>query len=105
MSYLMMLYIGAFAFFGCFIWDSIVDGTFRRKPSDWLGYSYLTTMAVVLSYGFKYLDEIRSHPYRSSVIALVIIVPVGWLTVIMWRKAARWDKDFHNRQRGTPQHH
>jgi hypothetical protein len=97
-GYLTLLCIGAFVFFGSYIWDSIVDRTFRREPSDWLGYAYLTAIVMVLGYGFKYFDEIRSHPYRSSVIAFVIVVLVGWATVILWRKAAKWDKHFH-RQR------
>jgi hypothetical protein len=104
-SYLILVYVGAGTFFGCFIWDSIVDGTFRKKPSDWLGYLYLSTMVMVLGYGSKYLDEVRAHPYHASVIALVVIVLVGWLTVLTWRKAARWDKDYDNRQRTHSHHH
>ena len=103
MSYLVLLYLGAFVFFGSFIWDSIFDRTFRRAPSDWLGYSYLTVMAMVLGYGSKYLDEIRAHPYRSSIIAVIGLVPIAWFTVMLWRKAAKWDEAFHNRQNIHPQ--
>lgn len=98
MDFLVLLYVGAFAFVGCYVWDSIIDRTIGKKPSDWLGYSYLATMAMVVGYGFKYLDEIRSHPYLSSIIGLVALVAIGWLTVLLWRKAAKWDKDFHDKR-------
>ena len=98
MDLLVLLYVGAFAFWGCFLWDSIVDRTLRKKPSDWLGYSYLATMAMAVGYGFKYLDEIRSHPYLSSIVALFVLGGIGWLTVKLWRKAEKWDRTFENKR-------
>lgn len=97
MSWLVLFGMGAFVFFGCFIWDSIVDGTFRRKPSDWLGYSYLTGIVMVLGYASKYLDEIRSHPYSSATVALIAVALVGWSAIILWRKASKWDGNSRSR--------
>jgi len=101
----MLLYMGAFVFFGFFMWDSIVDRTFRKKPSDWLGYSYWATMAMVLGYCFRYLDEIGSHPYRSLIIGLFVLAVVCWLTVVVLRKAAKWDKQFDAKKHNRSQHH
>jgi hypothetical protein len=99
-----LLCCGAFVFVGSFVWDSIIDRTVRHKPSDWLGYFYLAVISVILGFAFKYLDEIRSHPYRSTIIALIAVGFTGWLTVRLWRKAACWDKDFEGRSRNRDRH-
>lgn len=101
MDYLVLLYAGAFVFLGSLILGVIFDGTLRRKPSDWVGYSYLATLVMGLGYGSKYLDETRSHPYLAAMIGVVAVAIVAWLTIILWRKAAKWDKNFENRHTRT----
>jgi hypothetical protein len=97
MGYLLLLFGGVFVFVGAFMWDSVVDGTLRRAPSDWLGYGYLSVIVMLLGYGSKYLDEFRVHPYRASFIVVVAALSLGWSAVIMWRAAARWDKKFNSK--------
>jgi hypothetical protein len=100
MDYLVLIFVFVVAFLGCFIWDSIIDGTARKKPSDWLGYSYLASLATVVGYAFKYLDEIRAHPYLSSIIGAFALAVIGWLTVLLWRKAEKWDQSVERKRRG-----
>ena len=88
----------------CFLWSSLIDRTFRHEPSEWLGFIYLGFLASVLIWSAKYLDEIRAHPYRSLVIAIIAVAAIGWSAIIVWRKAAKWDKDFHNRIVTRPHH-
>jgi len=92
MNLAVILFIGAFGFFGSFLWDSIMDGTFRRDPTDWLGYSYLALIVMLLGYGSKYLDEVRAHPYRSATIALSVVIVLAWSAVVLWRKVAKSSK-------------
>ena|SRR6266850_1705250 len=101
MSLLVILFIWLFAFFGCLIWDSIIDRSIHREPSDWLGYVYLATIASLLGYGAKYLDNVRAHPYLSGGIVLTVAVLIGISAIFMWRKAANWDKKYHQKRSGN----
>lgn len=100
-SYLLLLFGGVFVFLGCFVWDSIANGTLRHEPSDWLGYSFLSVIVMLLGHGAKYLDDARLHPYRSSMIAAVSVLLLGTCAVFLWRKAAKWDENF---RKGKPSH-
>ena len=100
-GFFLLLFCGAFAFIGSFVWGSIVDGTIRREPSDWLGYTYLSALVMLIGYGSKYLDEFRFRPYRASLVTVVAVLLLGWSAVFLWRKAAKWDENF---RKGKPSH-
>jgi hypothetical protein len=97
-DYYFLLFIGAFALIGCFIWDWIIDRSFRRLPSDWLGYSFLAGIVVLLGYASKYLDEFRTHLYRASFIALIVAAFFTSIAIVLWRKAGLWDENSRRRR-------
>src|SRR5690242_6569706 len=94
-----------FVILAWFLWGSMVDGTFRREPSDWLGCAYVVGLVALLGYASKYLDEVRAHPYRSSLVVLVAVLLIAWSAIIMWRIAAKWDTKFYESQHRKHRHH
>ena len=97
--YILVPIVTILSIVACFLWDFLIDGTFRHEPSAWLGYAYLWLIAMLLSYASKYLGEIVVHPYRSAVIVFGGLALIGASAIPMWRKAAKWDKEYHNRHR------
>jgi hypothetical protein len=82
-----------------FLWSSFLDLSFVKEPSELLAYAYL---AVILGLGLlasPYLDQLPRHPYRSALILAGVLALILWSAVIMWRKAAKWDENFHRRRR------
>src|SRR5882762_1227541 len=92
MDFLVLLSLAAYVFIGCYIWSSIIDRSFRRKPSQWLGFSYLSGLTMLLGYGGKYLDSLITHPYRSAAILLVGAMLFGLSAVYLFARAKQWDK-------------
>jgi hypothetical protein len=78
----MPIYIGALlagivGVLASFVWCSLVDGTIKREPSEWVGHAYLGLLLIGMVWASKYLDQIRAHPYQSSAVAFVILAFLG----------------------------
>jgi hypothetical protein len=89
--------LGIFGALTCFLWSSIVDGTLKHEPSEWLAWGYLAVFATLLVFAAPYLGQIQTHPYRTVAAFLTFMSLMVWLAVILWRKAPKWDNDYRRK--------
>jgi hypothetical protein len=98
-GYIVAPLAGLVVVLGCFLWSSFIDGSIRHEPSDRLAWAYLGVLITVASFSSQYLDDLRTHPYRCALIVFSFLALMGWSAVVMFRRARKWDEDFHRRRK------
>jgi hypothetical protein len=98
-AYIVAPLLGLAGVVGCYLWGAFIDGSLRPEPSDRLGYAYLGVLTTVGVFSSQYLDAVRTHPYRCALIVFSFLALVVWSAVPLFRKAKKWDEDFHRRRK------
>ena len=92
------IYIAAFGLVACYLWTTIIDGSFRHAPSQWLAYCYVVGIALIVTASGKHLGNLVLHPYASAAVILIALVAIIVSAMFSFRRARQWDQTWKSRK-------